>query len=147
MAQIRVVFLHEPDHAVVPEPYLLQLVLREVVRVVPVRVLEPVEHRLGELLGFPASVSLRRLAKLGVRIDSAVSGGASLTSSGLLLAPAGQRAQVTRNLAGKCEIGAGNLGELGDGSDGEVFMGVERLEGKGLAERVRKWGEEREGRV
>ncbi|WVY92031.1 hypothetical protein V8G54_037545 [Vigna mungo] len=53
MTQIRVILLHEPDHSIIPKTNLLELILSEVIRIIPttMRVFQSVEQRLRILLG------------------------------------------------------------------------------------------------
>ncbi|TQE03160.1 hypothetical protein C1H46_011331 [Malus baccata] len=94
VAQIGVVFLHESDHPVVPEPDLLEFIVSEVIGVLSAMVLESVEIGLGEPFAFPSSIFLHFPETLCVTLDSA----RGRPASSLLLALPGVRAEFPPEL-------------------------------------------------
>nr|GMD90240.1 hypothetical protein Iba_chr14dCG7750 [Ipomoea batatas] len=89
--KIWVVLLHEPHHSIVPQPNHLKLLFREVIGVVPVRILEPVEQALRHFLASQAGVPLRLPPDLSIPFDAPL--------GGLPFAPAGEGSNIS-SLAG-----------------------------------------------
>ncbi|KAM1311282.1 hypothetical protein PS1_007757 [Malus domestica] len=65
VTQIGVVFLHKPDHPVVPEPDLLELIVSEVISVLSAMVLESVENS-ASLLLFRRAISFTSRPKFSL---------------------------------------------------------------------------------